>query len=176
MLPTYTVIPNPKQMGSGFFVLPMDDEHSWWFTISESPRPDRPGTPPYVELQPGTWKQTRNLSNDYLLDREMQRTVNYSGLPTNRVQDAAVTETMGPVMDRTKEHLASADLAIIFMRRMLLRLARQLDQGVEPELLQHPEWHRVKAIDAVSSQDNLGALWDEHHARVLQAAHAAETK
>src|SRR5438094_817282 len=114
---------------------PPDYEHSWWWTIqpgrqeSEPPPPPLPSTRPavpYVELIPGTWRQTRNKDNDYLIDRDMQRDVNFTGLPGNRTQDAAVTESMGTIYDRGREHLGTSDTAIIFMRRYLLRLARDL--------------------------------------------------
>ena len=32
--PWFTEIPGPTWEGSGNFVVPMDDENSWWFTIS----------------------------------------------------------------------------------------------------------------------------------------------
>ena len=169
VLPVYTVIPNPGGEGGGFFVLPRDDESSWWFTVS--PRGAQlaamPNAPKYVELELGSWRQSANKDNDYLIDREAQRKVNYTGLPTNRVQDGMVTESMGVVMDRTAEHLASADLAIIFMRRLLLKLARQLAQGIEPEVCKHPEFARVWPIDAVNTESNLGDLWQRHHATVF---------
>jgi hypothetical protein len=48
-------------------------------------------------------------------------------------QDRACTEGMGAIMDRTQEHLASSDLPVIKMRRLLIRVARQLEAaGTEP--------------------------------------------
>jgi hypothetical protein len=43
-----------------------------------------------------------------------------------------VTESMGPVCDRTQEHLGSTDRAITRMRNMLLKAARELAEGIEP--------------------------------------------
>jgi len=165
VLPVFTTIPGPGGgPGAGFFVLPMDDEHSWWWTITSSPRPANTDGPPYVELIPGTWQMTRNKENHYLIDREMQRTVNYTGLPTNRVQDAAMTDSMGPIVDRSGEHLGTSDIAIIHMRKLLLRTAQQVEDGVEPELLRHPEWHRVWPLDTVSDEPLLAPVWDAHYA------------
>jgi hypothetical protein len=39
---------------------------------------------------------------------------------------------MGPIYDRTKEHLGSADLAIITARRMLLEAAKDVEDGKDP--------------------------------------------
>jgi phthalate 4,5-dioxygenase len=167
-LPGFTTIPGVSSIGAGFFVLPMDDEHSWWWTISPGGRiEDRPNAQPYIELIPGTWRQTRNKDNDYLIDREMQRTVNYTGLPGNRVQDAAVMESMGPVMDRTREHLGRSDAAIIYMRRLMIEAALQLEQGIEPAILRQPEMSRVRPLDIVTSEPKLEPLWKQHYAEYM---------
>jgi hypothetical protein len=49
------------------------------------------------------------------------------------VQDNAVQEGMGAIVDRRREHLGTADLAIIQARRLYLRAARDLvEHGIEP--------------------------------------------
>ena len=40
------------------------------------------------------------------------------------VQDRAVQETMGPIVDRSKEHLGPADAAIIAARKLLQQAVR----------------------------------------------------
>jgi nitrite reductase/ring-hydroxylating ferredoxin subunit len=182
VLPTFTSIPSQYWSGSGIFVLPMDDEHSWWWSIQPAPAPDAPpivgelirSRPPYVELIPGTWKQVRNKDNDYLIDREMQLTVNYTGLPGNRVQDAAVTESMGTIYDRSHEHLGTSDTAIIFMRRYLIRLARDLQRGIEPPVLADASLFRVRPVDIVTPESDLEPIWETDHAahRELAAVEA----
>jgi phenylpropionate dioxygenase-like ring-hydroxylating dioxygenase large terminal subunit len=164
VLPCYTIIPSPTGPGGGIFVVPMDDEHSWWFTIAT--RKADPSIPPYVTLIPGTWRQERNKENNYKIDREMQRSVNFSGMPTNRVQDAAVTESMGPIVDRSDEHLGTSDTAIIFMRRLLLRLAEQVAGGDELELSSTPGAFRVLPIDTISAEPDLSPLWEAHAGRL----------
>jgi hypothetical protein len=55
----------------------------------------------------------------------------------------------GPIADRTKEHLTSSDEQIIHVRRRLLRVAKMLDDGIEPSEPWHPEayrYHRETAI------------------------------
>jgi phenylpropionate dioxygenase-like ring-hydroxylating dioxygenase large terminal subunit len=171
-LPGFTTIPGASSIGAGFFVLPVDDEHCWWWTISPRRGDDRnaPGNNgyPYIELIPGSWRMTRNKDNDYMIDREMQRTVNFTGLPTNRTQDAAVIESMGPIMDRTHEHLGRSDAAIIYMRRLMIEAAKQLQQGIEPEILQHPEWSRVRPLDIVTEEPKMAPLWQQHYAEYMQ--------
>ncbi|HEV7664438.1 MAG TPA: Rieske 2Fe-2S domain-containing protein [Chloroflexota bacterium] len=182
--PTFTAIPGSK-LGGNFFVIPRDDESSWWFMIhpklDDAPQPELDlasrdpyglllyGGPKKADLQhePNSWRLARNGDNDYLIDRDMQRQVNYTGLPTNRVQDAAVTESMGKIYDRTQEHLGAADTAIIQMRRHLIQLAEQLQQGKEPDLAQHPSWFRQAPLEVVSAEENLESLWEKHHAEFL---------
>lgn len=81
---------------------------------------------------PGTFKLKDNASNDYGLSRERQRTVNYTGIQGTNTQDFAVQESMGPIYDRTKEHLGSADTAIIQMRRLLLKACQDVAEGLDP--------------------------------------------
>lgn len=81
---------------------------------------------------PGTFKLKANASNDFMLSRERQRTVNYTGIEGTNTQDFAVQESMGPIYDRTQEHLGSADTAIIQMRRLLLEAVRDVADGRDP--------------------------------------------
>jgi phenylpropionate dioxygenase-like ring-hydroxylating dioxygenase large terminal subunit len=81
---------------------------------------------------PGTFKLKDNASNDYGLSRKRQRTVNYTGIMGTNTQDFAVQESMGAIYDRTKEHLGSADTAIIQMRRLLLKACQDVAEGHDP--------------------------------------------
>jgi len=177
-LPLYINIPGSKYPGGGgHFTLPMDDEHSWWFVV-EPKAPDgepptlKPGqlTPgdadPAVDptngFVPGTWRRIRNKDNDYLIDRQRQRTQNFTGLPGNRPEDAAMTESMGPIYDRTQEHLGTTDVAIIFWRRYMMRLARNLENGIEPAILADPDNFRTLPPQITSPEPDFGNLWRAH--------------
>ncbi len=70
------------------------------------------------EYVPGTYRPLPNKDNDYLMDREAQkRGDTYSGVKGIAMQDASLQESMGPIVDRTKERLVSADSGIIKARR-----------------------------------------------------------
>jgi phenylpropionate dioxygenase-like ring-hydroxylating dioxygenase large terminal subunit len=73
-----------------------------------------------------------NQANDYRIDRDRQRTELFSGVEHFVSQDFMVTESMGPVYERSAEHLGTTDKAIIRMRRLFLDSARKLEQGIEP--------------------------------------------
>lgn len=74
-----------------------------------------------------------NFESDYGQDRELQKTEkgNFTGIRGIAIQDHAATETMGPIVDRSKEHLGTSDLPIIHMRRLLLQQAKEIQEGKE---------------------------------------------
>ena len=96
------------------------------------------------------WRPVANRDNDYLMDRQAQRTRRFSGIPPVKLQDVAMTESMGTVMNRTKEHLGTTDAAIIQMRRSMLRAAAALrDFGTTPAGVDDPSIFRVRSATAV---------------------------
>jgi nitrite reductase/ring-hydroxylating ferredoxin subunit len=110
----------------------------------------------YPEIIPGTVQTKANVHNDYLIDREMQRNVNYTGIRTFPLQDIAMMENQwGPIADRTREHLTSLDYMIIHVRQRLLKAAKALAQGVEPAEPWHPEaycYTRATAVAATAEE------------------------
>src|SRR5262249_25081971 len=120
----------------------MDDTHTMSFNFGWNRRTPplsvvRTGEPiPYLDRTTrtlpntterfGRWRPAANRTNDYLIDREAQRTVSYSGIADIFSQDSAVTESMGEITDRTLEHLAPSDRIIIVTRRRLLDAVRAL--------------------------------------------------
>jgi phenylpropionate dioxygenase-like ring-hydroxylating dioxygenase large terminal subunit len=175
MLPTYSLIGFIKFPANGRCWIPIDDEHTWTFHYSF--HPERPfnekelaahasgrAFPP--ELIPGTFFPKRNRENEYLLDREVQKTGTYTGIYGVNDQDRAIQESMGPIYDRRQEHLASADVAIIAARRRLMELTRALQNGVEPYAASHGSLYHVRALDAVTDVDEMGTLLREYEDRM----------
>lgn len=74
----------------------------------------------------------QNKQNDYLIDREKQKRVNFTGLDGFVTQDACMTESMGSILDRTKERLGVGDSCVVALRIFLLKTVRALQNGVEP--------------------------------------------
>ena len=72
----------------------------------------------------GRWRLKARHANDFLIDREKQRTQNYTGIGGINLQDQMINESMGPIVDRTWEHLAPSDQMIATTRRRLLRAAK----------------------------------------------------
>ena len=128
--------------------------------------PTEPGTftfPDGIEID--TLIPTYNRSNRYGLDRSVQRKVSFSGMPFIPTQDQAMTEGMGYVCDRTREHLGTTDLTIIHMRRLMLRLLKNMEQGIDPPGAREPELYRVRPLDVVSDNAELPAVLEEYRER-----------
>ena len=165
LLPTATIIPGAiggEAPFNGHFWTPIDDERCWNYSISWLP--GRPLTAAEIaDLQSGasihagvdqqTYLPLRNKRNEYLLDRAAQHTTSFSGLSGVSEQDAAVQEGMGPIVDRSLEHLGTSDTAIIAARRLLLKECRALQAGHEPPATQKPYAYRVRSASLLLKRD-----------------------
>ena len=61
-----------------------------------------------------------------------------------------MTETMGPIYDRTQEHLGTTDAMVIFVRRRLLEAARALrDEAALPANVDDSNLCRVRPASAL---------------------------
>jgi len=124
--------------------VPMDDGHvvNWmvtWHTerplTSEEVRLHVEGKGSHVcDYAPATSdpygdiRTAANRSNDYHMDWEVHRTTMFCGIPGFGVQDQAIQESQGAIVDRSQERLGSADSAIIQVRKRLLSAARGLQE------------------------------------------------
>jgi phthalate 4,5-dioxygenase oxygenase subunit len=188
LLPIFALIPSASGYTSGATIwMPIDDNHCWRFLVGGSRVPgsapveqngSAPPRRPILPTEPGTYRfpdgaeidtllPTFRRANRYGLDRQIQRKVSFSGMPFIPTQDQAMTEGMGYVCDRSQEHLGTTDLVIIHMRRLMLRLLQNLEQGVEPDAAQRPELYRVRPLDVVSDSDSLEGVLEEFRAETL---------
>jgi hypothetical protein len=61
---------------------------------------------------------------------------------------------MGPIMDRTQEHLGTTDVLIIRVRRRLLAAAKALaEQGVTPPGVDQPEGYHMRTKEFILPRD-----------------------
>ena len=74
-----------------------------------------------------------------------------------RQQDRAITSSMGPIYDRSQEHLGTSDTGIIRARRRLIAAARAFaEHGVLPPGVAEPEVYRVRSGEILLPK---GANW-----------------
>jgi nitrite reductase/ring-hydroxylating ferredoxin subunit len=90
----------------------------------------------------------QNAANNYMIDRQIQRTQSYTGIPGGNVQDRAIQESMGAIADRTLERLGTTDRAIINARRTLLKAVKMVQDGGNPPGVS-PTYYRLRAIERV---------------------------
>ncbi|HEX5509215.1 MAG TPA: aromatic ring-hydroxylating dioxygenase subunit alpha, partial [Pseudolabrys sp.] len=100
----------------------------------------------HVKYVPGTFIPLANKANNYLMDRDAQRHGHSAtGVDGIAMQDASIQESMGPIQDRTREHLCATDKGIIMTRRMILRAAEAASQGKSVPATE-PDAQRVRSV------------------------------
>jgi phthalate 4,5-dioxygenase len=175
LLPSFSLIPGRGRRG-GTAWIPVDDEHCVRYSIGMTPDEDMdkrtadtltpPGTPQQFTLSDGTVIDTMipygTKANQYQIDRALQKAGHYSGIKSIPMQDKAMIEGMTRTVDRSLEHLGSSDVAVIAARRRLMKLARDLEQGIEPTAATHPELYRVRPLDLLSDEADFARLLDQH--------------
>jgi len=158
--------------------VPMDENHTMVFSFTYTKRTmalrHRKDGAPIPGLEPdannyadpitqpnsadwyGRWRTIANADNDYLVDRDAQRTNSYSGLSSVVIQDLAIVESMGAVTDRSREHLVASDAMVARTRRALLNAARALERdGTLPPLVENPSVSRAARSGSFIAPDRM---------------------
>jgi phenylpropionate dioxygenase-like ring-hydroxylating dioxygenase large terminal subunit len=154
---------------NGHFWVPVDDEHTATFNFMYSDDPAVPLTQRFIDdaeteigRGPGDLDPHRpfhlkaQAANDFLIDRAAQKQRTMTGIPDINTQDIAVQVGMGPVVDRTREHLGTTDRAVIVLRRVLLEamddvLAGKTPRGTDPA--------SYRSLRGASHMVDAGADW-----------------
>jgi len=164
VMPSFTMIPpRGDHPVHGHFWIPIDDENCWTWSFdyhpvrslsSEERQAMLDGKGIHVRYVPGTYRPLANKDNDYLMDRAAQKAgLTYSGVEGIAMQDASLQESMGPIVDRTKENLVSTDNGIIMARHRLLKAARALaEKDITPPGVD-PIHQRVRSVAIVLPPD-----------------------
>jgi len=141
---------------AGHIWVPMDDvttmvynwDHSVTAPLTDEDRLEtRLGNGP-MDVDQATFRSKRNRENNYLLDRRVQRTETFTGIDGVNVQDRAVQESMGAIVDRSREHLGPADRAVIQARRLLLQSIAMVETGGTPAGIE-PTYYGLHPAEAV---------------------------
>jgi phthalate 4,5-dioxygenase oxygenase subunit len=165
ILPFHQIRPSRTDDGvptvAGHIWVPMDDEttmvYNWVASVRDEPLPEeerletRLGNGPQ-DVDQKTFRSKRNRQNNYLLDRQVQKTETFTGIDGINLQDRAVQESMGAVPDRSKEHLGPADRAVIQARRLLLEAVRSVEKGEAPRGVA-PSYYTLRAAEAIVPQN-----------------------
>ena len=164
VMPSFTMVPpRGDHPIHGHFWIPIDDENCWTWSFDYHPvraltdkerQAMKDGKGIHVTYVPGTYRPRANKDNDYLVDREAQKKgTSYSGVEGIAMQDASLQESMGPIVDRTKENLVSTDNGIIMARHRLLKATKALrERGIRPPGID-PVHQRVRSAAIVLPVD-----------------------
>ena len=174
IFPSYSMAP-PGVLGLGkrnACEVPLDDGHTMTYQMSVSR--GRPGVGPNQNMNPipmqprstgwyGRWQPVVQPENDFLIDREVQRKnlgpAGFTGVSGIAMQDAAVTTSMGPIYDRSQEHLGTSDAMIIRVRRRLIAAIKaHMQYGTAPPGVDDPRAYRVRSGGVLLPE---GADWVE---------------
>ncbi len=163
LMPSHKLLPHTEGSAYAAHVwVPIDDEHCMLWSIDY--RTDAPLDAAeigelerwfgiHAEVVPGTDRAVFNKTNDYGIDRVLQKSgESFTGIKGLGLQDAAIQESQGTIYDRTQEHLCSSDQHIIALRRYFLKLVHEMRAGTQPPGLD-PASHSQRPQNAVSAKN-----------------------
>lgn len=137
----------------GHMWMPIDDENTYVYNWMYAADEEHPISDQYwadhesrmgrgkEHFIDGTYWLSRNSSNDFLIDREVQRTKTFTGIEGINTQDFALQIGMGPIVDRSTEALGSTDMAVQTARKLLLEAVDAVQAGEDPQGVD-PDSHR----------------------------------
>lgn len=160
IFPTTIAIPMSRDMTITQWHVPVDDGSCYWYSLftsfagpvdKELMRAQR-----LAEHRLPGYVPVKNTTNEYGYDSEEQRNLTYTGMGMDiNVHDQWAVESMGRIQDRTSEHLASSDIAIIHYRRMLReRMRASAAPSQESIAAMGPE-----AVDVIAPTDSWAQAW-----------------
>jgi phthalate 4,5-dioxygenase len=169
IMPYTALIANVPFATRHLTIVPIDDHSTWRYSYSTSQvaNPRSLGGPPFFTVPDFPYVPFRNngvierhytKENNYGIDREVQKTLTFTGVPEFRAQDLMVTESALPtydgfIYDRTQEHLGSGDLAVARMHTMLLTAAKELaEEGKSPRGLGDHDFRSIRAAEKVLAE------------------------
>jgi phenylpropionate dioxygenase-like ring-hydroxylating dioxygenase large terminal subunit len=171
IFPHTFVIPLSESLTITQMHVPVDDTHTYWYAIFTSftepvdKRAMRDQRLSAVSLP--DYRPRSGRHNQWGFDAQEQRTRTYLGMGEDdiNVHDQWACESMGPIQDRTREHLASTDVAIAANRRQLLQAIDQVQAGqLPPGMAQAPiASQRIgpDTVDGIAPAEQWQTWWQE---------------
>lgn len=156
IFPYTFVIPLSETLTITQMHVPIDDTHTYWYAFftsfdkpvdKEAMRLQRAQFIPGPEFIPRSGKH-----NDWGFNAQEQRTTTFLGMGEEdiNVHDQWAVESMGPIQNRTREHLGTTDKVIMANRRMLLAAIDAVAAGgVPPGVGDSSQSDQMKGPDTV---------------------------
>ena len=181
LFPATFVIPLSETVTITQYHVPVDDEHTYWYSIftsfdqpldAASMRAQRAKYTRLPDYQPVSGRHDR-----WRFDPHEQRTQTYLGMGEEDINlhDQWAVESMGPIQDRTREHLGTTDKAIMANRRLLLQAIEDVKVGKPAPGLAQPEVARATSgpdtFDGVGPLEGWEGWWRDNASRKRLRAH-----
>jgi phenylpropionate dioxygenase-like ring-hydroxylating dioxygenase large terminal subunit len=171
IFPSTFVIPLSETLTITQMHVPIDDTRTYWYAFFTSF--DKPVDKEAMRLQraqfiPGPdFIPQSGRHNDWGFNAQEQRTATFLGMGEEdiNVHDQWAVESMGPIQDRTREHLGTTDKVIMANRRMLLAAIDTVAAGGTPpgvgDAALHAQMHGPDTVDGIAPAGTWGTWWRE---------------
>ena len=174
VFPNGFVIPMSSEMTITQWHVPVDDTRHYWYAIFTSfgapVDKDEMRRQRLALYELPDYVPRRNRSNGYGFDPHEQQHATFTGMGADiNVHDQWACESMGPIQDRSKEHLGQSDKAISAYRRMLRGAIEAAGNGSRPTMVLDEA--AAAAITGPAAIDGIGPTegW-QNYWRVTDAA------
>ena len=136
--PFTVLIPPNNQYNLAQMLVPIDDVNTMFYWIAWHPDPGKGISQEawrrFCAAEPGNdldenYRKKRNLGNRYLQDRAAMKRGDFTGINGIPTQDMAMWESMGPIVDRSRDHPGSSDVAVVQFRRMMVAAVKKFQDG-----------------------------------------------
>ena len=171
IFPHTFVIPLSETMTITQIHLPVDDTHTYWYSIFTSfagpvdktaMRNQRLKANPAPDFLP-----LNGRHNQWGFNAQEQHEKTFLGMGEDdiNVHDQWACESMGAVADRTREHLGQSDKVIIANRRILLKAIETVQAGGTPPGVADAAVSAMAGgpdtVDGIAPADSWAAFWRE---------------
>jgi hypothetical protein len=180
IFPHTFVIPLSETMTITQMHVPVDDTHTYWYAVftsfaepvdKQAMREQRLRAVSLPDYRPRSGRH-----NQWGFDAQEQQTRTFLGMGEDdiNVHDQWACESMGPIQDRTREHLASTDVAIAANRRQLLEAIDQVQAGQLPPGMACDEVAARRigpdTVDGIAPAQHWQAWWQDQVRRRRDSA------
>jgi len=171
IFPHTFVIPLSETMTITQMHVPVDDTNTYWYSVftsfagpvdKEAMRNQRLNA---ISLPDYVPKSGRH--NNWGFSAEEQNTRTYLGMGENdiNVHDQWACESMGPIQDRTREHLGTSDVAVMANRRNLIKAIDDVEAGKLPLGFAQPEVAGLRfgpdTVDGIAPAKDWESWWQQ---------------
>ncbi|MFB9127535.1 3-chlorobenzoate-3,4-dioxygenase [Paraburkholderia dipogonis] len=201
MVPSFSSIPAADFPVGGRAFIPIDDYNTYTWDFNYYLKGALPedfldyvgkglAFPPQSEYRPyrlntgtivDTFVPVRTAANNYLINRQGASHSSPSGIHGLNDQDRAMQEGMlatpesdGRIVDRDKEFLVAADIAIVRSRRRLMRIVESEESlNKFRELIRDGSAYGVVPLDVLSDADELDDFLQKHQGELYSGVQPA---